>query len=158
MPIDVTALAVLPFFAELTGGQRRALSQVLVERAYAPGEVIFAEGSRGMACAFIIRGTVHVELDAGPGRPAKRINSMGEGEIFGEVALLDGGRRTASCLAGEGGAAVALLSRDDFSLLFESGNPFAFSIARLIARQLARRLRHAAHVWSETTRGVTSDF
>jgi len=149
MPVTDETLASLPYFYRLTVEQRRALSQVLVERRYGAGAVIFEEGARGAACAFITGGTVHAEIDAGAGSPRRRINSMGAGEIFGEVALLDGGPRSATCVAGGDGAIIALLSRDDFTLLFEAGNPFAFSMVRLVTRQLTRRMRHAADVWSE---------
>lgn len=152
MPIDATVQAALPFFARLSATQRRALSQVLADRRFAPGAVIFEEGDPGLSCGFIVTGTVHAEVDAGPGRPRERINSMGPGEIFGEIALLDGGHRSATCVAGEDGARVAMLSRADFGQLFEAGNPFAFSMVRLVARQLARRLQHAARVWSEVAR------
>lgn len=151
MPIPTSALDPLPFFARLSAEHRHALGQVLVDRRYAAGEVIFREGTAGLGCAFIIEGTVHAELDAGAGR-RERLATMGVGEIFGEIALLDGGRRTASCITGEAGARVALLSRDDFTLLFEAGNPFAFAMVRLIARQLARRMQHAARVWSAHAR------
>lgn len=151
MAVDVTTLTGHPFFEHLTSDQRQALSQVLVERQYAAGEVIFEEGAPGRACAFIARGVVHVEVYVVPGQPQRRINTMGVGEIFGEIALIDGGLRTATCLAGDDGATILLLQRDDFGALFDAGNPFAFSLTRLMARQLARRARHAARVWREAT-------
>lgn len=152
MPVRDEALAGLPFVYRLASEQRRALAQVLEERRFAAGEVIFAEGDRAAACAFVTAGVVHAEVSAGEGRPRARINSMGVGEIFGEVALLDGGLRSATCVAGDEGAVVALLSRADFTLLFEAGSPFAFSMVRLIARQLARRMQNAANVWSDAVR------
>ena len=155
MAIDSAALAALPFFARLTAEQRRAVSLVLVERAFSPGTVIFAEGTPGMACAFVIEGLVHAELEIAGGR-RERINTMGSGEIFGEISLIDGGARSASCVVGEGGARVALLSRADFGLLFDAGNPFAFSMVRFISRQLARRVQRATRVWGEAARAGES--
>lgn len=151
MAIDSEALTNLPFFARLNADQRRIVSHVLEERRFIPGTVIFREGTPGMACAFIIDGIVHAELETGQGR-RDRINTMGPGEIFGEISLLDGGRRSASCVAGPEGARIALLSRHDFGLLFDAGSPFAFAMVRLISRQLSRRMQHAARVWGEVVR------
>ncbi len=148
-------LAVLPFFSQLTVEQREAVSRVLDEHSVCPGEVIFEEGTPGLACAFIIAGTVHAELRVGPGKPRERINTMGAGEVFGEIALLDGGRRSASCIAGMDGARIALLTHQDFGLLFDAGNPFAFSMVRSITRQLARRMRQASRVWGQAVRSAS---
>lgn len=152
MPVNPASLTALPGFADLTDGQKHALAQVLTDRRCAAGELIFEQGQPGMTCAIIISGTVYAELNAGRDRPSRRLSSMFAGELFGEIALLDGGLRTSSCVAGAEGAHIALLSRDDFSLLFEAGNPFAFAIVRLVSRQLARRARHAARMWSEMAR------
>lgn len=144
MPVDARALAALPYFSRLDGAQRRALAQVLTERRYAPGASIFAEGEPGWQCAFIISGAVRVQVKLADGSEGhKDINTMGPGEVFGEVALIDGGPRSATCLAGREGAVVALLSRDDFGLLFDAGNPFAFAMVRMLVEQLSDRLRQA---------------
>ncbi len=144
MAIDARALAALPFFSRLDMHQRRALAQVLNERQYAPGESIFVEGEPGRHCAFIVSGAARVQVQLAAGSNIKKdINTMGPGEVFGEVALIDGGPRSATCLAGREGAVVALLSRADFGLLFDAGNPFAFAMVRLVCEQLSDRLRSA---------------
>ena len=150
MPVDDRILAALPFFSWLSAAQRRALSRVLDERRYPPDGIIFEKGQPGLSCGFVVAGTVSVEVDAGPERPPEVIDSMGLGQVFGEVALLDGGPRSATCRAGPDGAVVAQLSRADFTLLFEADSPFAFAMVRQIASQLARRMRRAARIWRET--------
>lgn len=146
----------LAAFDGLEPSQRKALQQVLVEQRFAPGAVVFAEGEPGRACGFLVSGAVHVEVRVGPAGGRERINTMGPGELFGEVALLDGGPRSASCVAGDAGAVVALLSRADFSQLFDAGSPFAFAMVRMVVRQLARRMQHAAAVWSDAARALES--
>lgn len=152
MPVGAETVAALPFFARLTAEQVRAVTLVLVERDFEPEAMIFEEGTPGMAWAFILDGTVHAEVNVGPGQPRERINTMGRGEFFGEVSLLDGGPRTASCVAGAHGARIALLDHHDFGRLFEAGNPFAFSIIRLVTRQLARRMQNTTRMWREAAR------
>jgi len=137
MAINDRSLVLLPLFSELDDRPRRALAQVLTERSYEPGQPIFEQGEPGLYCGFVTFGD-----DQAKGVLA----SLGVGELLGEMALLDGGRRSAGCIAGEKGAVLAVLARDEFDLLFNAGNPFAFSLMDLIAGQLARRLHHAAEV------------
>ncbi|MGZ6130563.1 MAG: cyclic nucleotide-binding domain-containing protein, partial [Myxococcaceae bacterium] len=64
------------------------------------------------------------------------------GEVFGMVALIDGGRRSASCVT-VGKTRLFRLWRQDFDQLFSSGNRFAFGLVDGMARQLVRHLRSA---------------
>jgi len=149
MAVDDSILAAMPFFDILTPEQRRPLARALVTRRFMPYTPVFEEGEPARACAFLVSGVVHVDIAVGASVPRERVDTMGPGQIFGEVALLDGRPRTASCRAGQDGAVVALLSREDFMLLFESGHPFAFALVRLIARQLVERLRKTGRVWRD---------
>lgn len=146
MPVNDSALARFPLFRDLDARQRRVLSQVLTERALEPGEALFRQGEPGLACAFVVFGDVEVVGDAGPGKPPRALATLGTGELVGEMALLDGAPRSAGCVAGPKGAAVAVLARDEFDLLFNAGNPFAYALMDLIAGQLARRLHGATEL------------
>ncbi len=146
MAINDRSLVLLPLFSALDDRNRRALAQVMTERSFAPGESIFEQNAPGLYCGFVTFGDVRIVADAGPGEQKGELARLGVGELLGEMALLDGGRRSADCVAGEKGAVLAALARDEFDLLFNAGNPFAFALMDLIAVQLARRLHHAAEV------------
>lgn len=146
MPIDDRALAMMPFFSELALDERQLLGRVLVERAFDPGAVIFDIGEPGMWCGFVTHGDVDIQVDGGPGFEAGKVATLDVGELVGEMALIDGGRRSARCVAGRSGAALAVLDRSEFDLLLTSGNSFACALMDLVATQLARRLHHAADV------------
>lgn len=64
----------------------------------APGELIFAEGDSGDAAFFIRSGSVDI-LIQGPQREPRLLNRLGRGQLFGEMALLDRTRRSASAVA-----------------------------------------------------------
>ena len=143
MPMDATRLAVLPIFESLDLRQRQSLAQAMTERSYLPGEAIFVQGDKAWSCFILIEGSVTVRGRAGEQRE-RTLATLGGGELFGEVALLDGGRRSASCVAGPEGAALAELARPEFDMIFNAGNQFAYRLMDLVAAQLVRRLRLAS--------------
>ena len=147
MSVTPERLAVLPIFAALDLRQRQSLAQVLQERFYLPGEQVFAMGDKAWGCYFVLDGVVEVQVTGAEG--PRTVATLGKGELFGEVALLDHGRRSAGCVAGGAGAALAELSRPEFDLIFNAGNTFAYKLMDLIATQLVRRLRHATETLTE---------
>lgn len=146
MAINDRSLVLLPLFDKLDDRHRRVLAQVMSERDFAPGQPIFEQGQPGLYCGFVTFGDVKIVAGEKADGQAGVLATLGVGELLGEMALLDGGPRSAGCVAGASGAVLAVLARDEFDLLFNAGNPFAFALMDLIAGQLARRLHHAAEV------------
>lgn len=139
--MDVESLEGLPLLEDLDPRQRRSLAAVLEEKTFDAGERIFAQGDKAWSCYLILEGSVEVEVGE---QVSKTVATLGAGELFGEVALLDRGRRSAGCVAGPHGARLAELKRPEFDLIFEAGNSFAYRLMDLIAAQLVRRLRQAS--------------
>lgn len=139
--MDVERLAGIPLIDDLDPRQRASLAVVLREQSYLPDEAVFAQGDKAWSCYLILDGTVEVEVE-GQAR-TRQVATLGVGELFGEVALLDGGLRSAGCRAGPEGCALAELRRPEFDLIFNAGNSFAYRLMDLIAAQLVRRLRQA---------------
>lgn len=87
-------LEKIGLFAELSNGQRLMLARVLDEVTAAAGETLMREGDFGYEVLVLEEGTAEV-LQAG-----SRINEMGPGDLFGELAVLEvGGPRTATVVA-----------------------------------------------------------
>ncbi|MCA9559189.1 MAG: cyclic nucleotide-binding domain-containing protein [Myxococcales bacterium] len=143
MPMDAERLAVMPIFDSLDLRQRQSLALAMNEKSYLPGEAVFSQGDKAWSCYVVIEGQVEVRGRAGE-EAERALAMLHEGELFGEVALLDGGRRSASCVAGPEGAALAELGRPEFDMIFNAGNQFAYRLMDLVAAQLVRRLRHAS--------------
>ncbi len=84
-------LAAIEFFAGLSEAHLRMLARLVDELDAEPGEVLMEEGDFGYEAIFIEDGTAEVR------QGGEAINTIGGGQIAGELALLDpGGRRTAS--------------------------------------------------------------
>ena len=75
-----------------------ALAPCVLERACAPGEMIFRSGDTGDELFLIRRGSVRLFLPVGEGN-YHNLASCGRGDFFGEVAFLDRGRRSANAVA-----------------------------------------------------------
>ncbi|HEV7764977.1 MAG TPA: DUF1003 domain-containing protein [Thermoanaerobaculia bacterium] len=104
-------LAMVPLFQRLSATERADLERVLERRTYPLGEQIFAISEPGDSLYVVGTGVVElfVKDDAG-GRIVLTV--CGQGEVFGELSLFDGGPRTASAVALEE-TTLLVLDRDE---------------------------------------------
>lgn len=77
---------------------RRTLALRAVRKHYCAGDTIFAVGAEGQAMMAIAAGVVRISYPTARGR-AVVLADLGPGEVFGEVALLDGRERSATATA-----------------------------------------------------------
>ena len=135
------ALRDYPFFEDFDDREVRLLESVMEERTLAGSEFLFRKGDIARECYFLLSGKVYVGIESG--EEFQTLAELVEGDIFGELALLDGGGRSASCRVSFEGARVAILGRSEFDQVFNSGNPFAYSLLDLISERLIDRVRGA---------------
>jgi len=119
---------------------------LLHERRYEQGEVIFDEGEESQALYVVISGKVAIFRQGEP--ETGKLAEIGPGRAFGELAVLDGDRRSAHARASQP-CVLQTLSRRDFYGLVESHKAIALKITLQIARQLARQLREQTGVVSD---------
>jgi len=142
---ETELLAKVPLFSGLPDEERERLGSLLRSRRYTRGEVIFLEGDEGTALCLIAEGRIRIQLTGADGREVV-INVYGPGEIFGEMALLDGEPRSADAIA-QDGSRVYWLQREDFAAFLDS-HPRA---AMTMLAGLSRRLRHTTRVVQDAT-------
>src|SRR5262249_7531751 len=82
-------LKMNPMFPDLGPEERHRLSNPCHTQHIAPGEVLFQKGDAGDALFGVRRGQVRIETGASDGSRLT-LNFMGPGDLFGEVAVLDG--------------------------------------------------------------------
>ena len=108
-----------------------------IPRSFPRETRIFHEGDPGDACYIVREGSARVTREHPDGR-AITLATMGPGAIFGELAMLDGERRSASVEATESTELVALPASDMRKLI--RGHP---EMAEKLVVALTRRLREA---------------
>ncbi len=88
-------LARVPLLSGLEPAELERIAQVAIPRSYPKGDRIFHEGDQSDACYVIRSGEVRVTREHSDGR-AIALATLGPGELVGELAMLDGGARSAS--------------------------------------------------------------
>ena len=130
-------LGRVPLFAELEGDELERFSHVAVPRSFPSGTRVFHEGDESDACYIVRSGHFRVTREHPDGR-AITLANLGRGDIFGELAMLDGEVRSASVEALDDGELLALPGADVRALL--SRHP---EISAKLVAALVRRLRAA---------------
>ena len=103
------------------------------------GEAVFAEGDAGTFMCIIQQGTVSVQKLNSEGQQVE-IATLRRGRAFGEMAVLDGERRSASCIAATS-CQLLNLGRDSLDKMLDEAPKIAAKIIRALAISLSRRLR-----------------
>jgi CRP/FNR family transcriptional regulator len=130
-------LRSVPLFADLEAGELERFSRVAVPRSFPAGTRVFHEGDRSDACYIVREGSFRVTREHSDGR-AITLATLGPGEVFGELAMLDGDLRSASAEALSDGELLALPAVDVKGLL--ARHP---EISVKLVVGLVRRLRAA---------------
>ena len=134
--MTIDTLRHVPLFESLDDESARKLCQLVDSIDCKAKTFLFRAGDEGDAMYVIERGKVRISVQATDGRDMT-LTELGRGDFFGEMALLDGQRRSADAVVAED-ARLAVLSRDHF-LSFVRSSP---NVALEMLTALANRLRH----------------
>ncbi|MEL6957703.1 MAG: Crp/Fnr family transcriptional regulator [Pseudomonadota bacterium] len=109
---------------------------------FSKGDTIMLHGSDGTHMYLIREGRVEISITSAEGNKGV-LNQMGPGEMLGEIALLDGGPRSADAVAAS--PVVALIAIDQGSVLRAlQGSP---DVVVAVIRELCRRVRNASEMF-----------
>jgi len=106
-------------------------------RSLAAGEVLFRTGEPGDALFIVARGSV--EVVEGDGSAAHVLAELGPGHAFGEMALLNGGPRTAT-VRSQGATELLAIEKQDFDVLVARDREFAAAGERLSHERAIKNL------------------
>ncbi|MBU0927835.1 MAG: cyclic nucleotide-binding domain-containing protein [Spirochaetes bacterium] len=103
------ALAKVSLFANLEQRYIKGIAQICTERDFAAGDHLMKQGEDGIGLFIILSGKVKIEKTNASGASVE-IASNGPGDIMGELAVLDGAKRTATVTATEPTKCLVLAS------------------------------------------------
>jgi uncharacterized membrane protein len=150
--MTIDTLRQVPLFESLDDDAAKQLCELLETFDCEVQKVLFRAGDVGDALYLIERGKVRINVQATDGRELT-LTELGRGDFFGDMALLDGQRRSANAVVAEE-ARLAVLSREHF-LSFMRRNP---NVALEMLTALANRLRHTDELLRHSaTRNVNEE-
>ena len=117
MPCDPEYLSNILMFEHLSDDDRTSLANVIDELKVDEGHTLFEAGDPGDSLFIVVRGEIELFIKDTAGQKII-LHSAQKGDMFGEVAMLDSGSRTATALALTD-TEVLVLDRDDLMLLFQ---------------------------------------
>jgi CRP-like cAMP-binding protein len=126
-----TALAHVPFLRQLTADQITDVARAGATTAMGAGQMVFHAGEEGDRVYVILSGSVRVVRHDEDHEVV--LTSLGPGAFFGEIALIDGGPRTASVVTIEPCELFSLERMAFFSLLAQSPTMLAGVFTNLTA-------------------------
>ncbi|HEY7412193.1 MAG TPA: Crp/Fnr family transcriptional regulator [Vicinamibacteria bacterium] len=132
-------LRAVPIFSELTDQDITSLARHAIRRRYPKDAVIFFENEEGDFFFMILEGRIKVTILGDDGREVI-LSMLGQGDFFGEMALLDNEPRSATAIAVEESELLSL-HRNDFQAVLSDNR----SIMGALIRILTARLRRANH-------------
>jgi CRP/FNR family transcriptional regulator len=127
----------VPVFSTLHPADLERISELAVPREFEPGQVVFREGDSSDTCYIVRSGRARAVREHSDGRTIT-LATFGPGDIFGELAMFEDERRSATVEAVEATAAVAVLGPDMRRLMNEHPG-----IATRLVIALGRRLRES---------------
>src|SRR5881394_2574031 len=134
--MTIDTLRQVPLFESLDNEAAGELCHLLESLDCKASTILFRDGDEGDSMYVIERGKVRICVRTTQGHELT-LTELGRGDFFGEMALLDGKRRSADAVVAED-ARLAVLSRDHF-LSFVRSSP---NVALELLSALANRLRH----------------
>lgn len=135
----VKILKGVELFRGLNAEQLERLAAISHQEVYNADQVIFDQGVPGHKMYVINRGEVEIRINAGSKHTSLY---LGQGQIFGEMALLDQSDRSAAVIAGQDNTIVYSISSSDFLTLCTSDTALGYIMMRNIAMDLSFKLRH----------------
>jgi CRP/FNR family cyclic AMP-dependent transcriptional regulator len=150
MPTETDWLRQADIFHGLTDVQLEMVASISQERRCRKGEVIFDENSASDEMYVVLRGRVDIQLNpslagravSDPGSSMISIATMEQGQVFGEIALVDQGLRSAAACCAEDSTRLLIVPRDKLMMLCHSFPDLGFRLMYNLAAELAMKLRN----------------
>jgi CRP/FNR family cyclic AMP-dependent transcriptional regulator len=128
----------VPLFAELGGRELEEIGRLADEVDVPAGRVLMRQGESAAEFFVIVSGEVRIDRDGQP------VRTLGDGDFFGEIALVDGGPRTATATT-ERPCRLLVLAHREFHSLLDRFPSIQLAVLRCLADRVRRAEPDAGH-------------
>lgn len=131
----------MALFAGLDGEEMAVLTALLERQELAHGDAVFKEGDSGDRLYLIARGSVSIKVQLADENRARRLATFMPGVFFGEMAMIEGERRSADAFAKGERVVLYTLSAERLEQIMRRHPQLGIKLYRNLGRELATRLR-----------------
>lgn len=128
-------------FRGLDEAQLERIADLSTQETYTQEAKIFNQGDSGDKMYIISDGQVEVRVRGSDGSSRAAVY-LGIGQVFGEMALIDSGPRSAGVFAVDDTTVIYSIPTDDFTELCRTDTGIGYIMMRNIAQDLSFKLRH----------------
>jgi CRP/FNR family cyclic AMP-dependent transcriptional regulator len=132
MTTNTEALRAIPLFSGMSDRSIEIIADIVREASFPAGASLVREGEPGETFMVIREGTATVD------QGGRKLRDLGAGDFLGEIALVDGGPRTASVTAVEPVEAL-VIDRSGFSRLMNEFPVIRFDLVSALTQRLRQR-------------------
>ena len=138
----ISVLKQSDIFYQFTPTQLELVANLCQEIVFSKGETIFEENSGSKELYVIANGEVKILINSSAGKKGTVVATLGRGQSFGEVALVDEGLRSASTRSAEKDTHLVVIPRDRLLLLCEMYPQLGYRLMYNLAADLATKIRN----------------
>ena len=145
---DAAFLRKLDLFNGLTASELEALAAVCRETIMNAGQIVLQQDRTSDELYVIVEGEVEIFVDSRNNEArssnqegSQAISRLGAGQVFGEIALVDQGPRSATVRCAVNGTRLFAVPRPDFIRLCEQNHHLGYIVMRNVAADLAFKVR-----------------
>jgi CRP-like cAMP-binding protein len=122
-------------------------------KTYAKGAVLFSEGAPGREMFIVLKGEVHIHKASGD--YSVYLASFQTGDMFGEMALVEGGLRTGTATVAQEGTELVAVNQSRFVYLVSQQPAFALSVMGMLGRRVEEMNKRVADLTGQRIEGAT---
>lgn len=141
----IELLQKTPLFRRLSFDETNRLASIMESHEIPAGKTIIEENALGDALWIVLKGEVNVSRDAdrdGKHSEAEILGTLGPGELFGEMSLVDD-LLTSARITASTPCRLLKIPRRQFEMLVQSNEALALKVYRAFCQTLSERLRKA---------------
>jgi CRP/FNR family cyclic AMP-dependent transcriptional regulator len=135
-------IAGVQLFADLEWKDVEALAAYVQCYEVAAGTIVFREGEPGSHMGVLVRGEMEIFKEDHEGKPHRMV-TVSRGKTIGEMSIIDGEPRSATCIA-RSHSVLLLLTKDSYQKIIKERPALAVHILSRLARLVSQRLRSAS--------------